>query len=77
MSNPGIRQCAAALAHKYHDASERKRCPAHDLERLDWNELADDDRDLMVEAFYSLLYRGVIICPVPEHRTCTHPSREP
>jgi hypothetical protein len=67
---PQIHQCAAHLAHKFHDARERKRLPGpnHEMERVSWNELPDADRTLLVETFYSLVYRGAIICPVPEHR---------
>jgi hypothetical protein len=67
-SNPRIRQCAAHLARKFHDTQERKRCPAHALERYDWNELPDSDRTLLVKTFYSLVHQGVIVCPLPEHR---------
>ena len=68
-ANPRIRQCAAHLARKFHDTQERKRVPgAHALERYDWNELSDGDRALLVETFYSLVYQGVIVCPIPEHR---------
>ena len=68
MSNPKIRECATILAREFHDTQERKRCPAHDLERYHWDEMPEADRDLMVETFYSLLYRGVIVCTEPEHR---------
>ena len=68
-ANPRIRQCAAHLAREFHDTQERKRFPGMPaLERLDWNELTDSDRELLVRTFYSLVYRGVILCPVPEHR---------
>jgi hypothetical protein len=68
-TNPRIRQCAAHLAHEFHDTHERLRVPdARARERYDWNELPDDERALLAETFYSLVYRGVILCPVPEHR---------
>jgi len=68
-TNPRIRQCAAHLAREFHDTWERNRVPAaRVLERYDWNELSDSERRVSVETFYSLLYRGVILCPVPEHR---------
>lgn len=66
-ANPRIRQCATHLARKFHDTRERYRTPNR-LERYDWSELPEADRDLLVRAFYSLVYSGSVICPVPEHR---------
>jgi len=68
IANPRIRQCAAHLAHAFHDARERERGKGGGAELVDWNELPDAHRQLLVEAFASLVYRGVIVCPVPGHR---------
>jgi hypothetical protein len=68
MANPQIRECAGQLARELHDTGERKRCPVRHLERYGWDEIPAEQQHLMIRAVYSLLYRGLILCPVPAHR---------
>ena len=67
MANPKIRECADQLARELHATAERKRTSVS-LERYDWEEMPASEQTLMISAVYSLLYRGIIICPIPEHR---------
>lgn len=66
--NPKVRECAENLAREYHDTQERKRCPASEMERYSWDETHEAERELMIGTFYSLIFQGVIICPIPDHR---------
>lgn len=68
MSDAEIRECALGLAREFHATSERKRCPAHQMERCSWAEMPEATRALLTETFYSLVFRGIVICPVPAHR---------
>lgn len=67
MTNPKIRECAEQLARELHATVERKRTSVS-LERYLWDEVPAGAQRLMTETLYSLLYRGIILCPIPEHR---------
>lgn len=67
MANPKIRECAEQLARELHATVERKRTSVS-AERYLWDEVPAAAQRLMTETLYSLIYRGIILCPVPEHR---------
>jgi hypothetical protein len=65
-SNPRLRACATELARKFHNTRERRRVPR--ASRVGWDDLPGDDRELLIETLYSLLYRGIVVCTNPDHR---------
>ena len=71
MTHPVIRECAEQLAREFHATAQRKRY-MRSMDRHSWDLIPEWQRELMIRAVYSLVYRGIIICPQPAHRIGTH-----
>lgn len=63
-----LEECARHLARDQHDQMIRVAKREGLTVPPPWPNLADEARYLASRAFYSMLYRGVILCPIPEHR---------
>jgi hypothetical protein len=72
MSNPEIDRCAAHLAQDHYEqwlrVRQRGQVAGHDKPEPEWAQLTAEERLLNVRTMYSMLYRGAILCPRPEHR---------
>jgi len=65
-----LEDCARHLARDQHEqmlrVAERENLTSPLL--LPWGDLLPEIRQLAERTLYALLYRGVILCPIPEHR---------
>jgi hypothetical protein len=71
--NPILTECAEHIAREHHEQQRRLvermgGVPGYDAEPPPWDQLPADTRELAARTMYSLLYRGVIVCTLPEHR---------